>query len=208
MPVPGPWMIYRLRPCYSRMLLFSFSYPRLSKLLQSSLLKVHQYPCIFNILYSYIICLSIFIFIIRCFVFKKLYCSYIRTISFVWYTNFGVFFICAWYNSIRKPIFISRDYTLLEGHMIKYHPHLLSMLTDAGYSQKDMRKYKLISQSSLQSIREGKPLSLSTINVICNLLDCQPGDILRFELTEDDRRFLEDKLRIYYDYGDQPADKS
>ncbi|MDO5139072.1 MAG: helix-turn-helix domain-containing protein [Oscillospiraceae bacterium] len=92
--------------------------------------------------------------------------------------------------------------------MIKYHPHLLSMLTDAGYSQKDMRKYKLISQSSLQSIREGKPLSLSTINVICNLLDCQPGDILRFELTEDDRRFLEDKLRIYYDYGDQPADKS
>ena len=82
------------------------------------------------------------------------------------------------------------------------------MLTDAGYSQKDMRKYKLISQSSLQSIREGKPLSLSTINVICNLLDCQPGDILRFELTEDDRRFLEDKLRIYYDYGDQPADKS
>lgn len=92
--------------------------------------------------------------------------------------------------------------------MIKYHPHLLSMLTDAGYSQKDMRKYKLISQSSLQSIREGKPLSLSTINVICNLLDCQPGDILRFELTEDDRRFLEDKLRIYYDYGDQPSDKS
>ena len=92
--------------------------------------------------------------------------------------------------------------------MIKYHPHLLSMLTDAGYSQKDMRKYKLISQSSLQSIREGKPLSLSTINVICNLLDCQPGDILRFELTEDDRRFLEDKLRIYYDYGDHPADKS
>ena len=92
--------------------------------------------------------------------------------------------------------------------MIKYHPHLLSMLTDAGYSQKDMRKYKLISQSSLQSIREGKPLSLSTINVICNLLDCQPGDILRFEMTEDDRRFLEDKLRIYYDYGDQPADKS
>ena len=92
--------------------------------------------------------------------------------------------------------------------MIKYHPHLLSMLTDAGYSQKDMRKYKLISQSSLQSIREGKPLSLSTINVICNLLDCQPGDILRFELTEDDRKFLEDKLRIYYDYGDQPADKS
>ena len=92
--------------------------------------------------------------------------------------------------------------------MIKYHPHLLSMLTDAGYSPKDMRKYKLISQSSLQSIREGKPLSLSTINVICNLLDCQPGDILRFELTEDDRRFLEDKLRIYYDYGDQPADKS
>lgn len=92
--------------------------------------------------------------------------------------------------------------------MIKYHPHLLSMLTDAGYSQKDMRKYKLISQSSLQSIREGKPLSLSTINIICNLLDCQPGDILRFELTEDDRRFLEDKLRIYYDYGDQPADKS
>lgn len=92
--------------------------------------------------------------------------------------------------------------------MIKYHPHLLSMLTDAGYSQKEVRKYKLISQSSLQSIREGKPLSLSTINVICFLLDCQPGDILRYELTEDDKRFFDDKLHIYYDYGDQPADKS
>lgn len=92
--------------------------------------------------------------------------------------------------------------------MIKYHPQLLPMLTDAGYSQKDMRKYKLISQSSLQSIREGKPLSLSTINIICCLLDCQPGDILRFELTEDDKRFLDDKFTIYYDYGAQPDDKS
>lgn len=63
---------------------------------------------------------------------------------------------------------------------IKYKIDILSALKDAGYSQNRIRNDKLIGQSYLTQIRHNDLVSWKTINTICTLLNCQPGDILEY----------------------------
>ena len=64
---------------------------------------------------------------------------------------------------------------------IVYSCDILEMLKAKGYTSYRMRKEKLISQGALQKIREGKMLSWHELDQICNLLQCQPGDLVRHE---------------------------
>lgn len=57
---------------------------------------------------------------------------------------------------------------------------ILKKLKDAGYNTGTIMNNKLISQSSLVAIRHNKPISTKTINTICKLAKCQPGDILEY----------------------------
>ena len=64
---------------------------------------------------------------------------------------------------------------------VKYRIDVLAALKDAGYSTYKLRKEKLLGESVLQQIREGVPVSLANLGRICELLNCQPGDILEYE---------------------------
>lgn len=66
---------------------------------------------------------------------------------------------------------------------VKYKIDVLAALKEAGFSTYRLRKEKLLGESVLQQIREGVPTSWPNIGRICELLKCQPGDIL--EYTED-----------------------
>ena len=57
---------------------------------------------------------------------------------------------------------------------------ILGRLKNAGYSSYALMKKGLIGQATLTSIRNGKPINTATLDVICELLDCQPGDVLEF----------------------------
>lgn len=65
--------------------------------------------------------------------------------------------------------------------MIKYRFNLLEALNQAGYNTTRIRKEKLIPEATLQNMRKSKPISLTTLDTLCRLLDCQPGDILIYE---------------------------
>jgi len=54
------------------------------------------------------------------------------------------------------------------------------MLSDKGISQYQIRKSKIISSGTLDRIREHMSISTNTIDVLCSLLDCQPGDLMRY----------------------------
>ena len=43
-----------------------------------------------------------------------------------------------------------------------------------------IRYEKLIGQATLQQLRHGEIVSWATINTICRLLQCQPGDIVEY----------------------------
>ena len=64
---------------------------------------------------------------------------------------------------------------------IKYKFDVLAALKEKGYSQNRIRDEKLIGQATLTQLRHGDLVSWKTIETICHLLNCQPGDILEYE---------------------------
>ena len=61
---------------------------------------------------------------------------------------------------------------------IRYKIDILSALKDNGYNTNRLRREKLLSEGVIQSLREDKAISLANLSKICDLLQCQPGDIL------------------------------
>lgn len=57
---------------------------------------------------------------------------------------------------------------------------LLNQLDEKGLTTYKIRKQKIISESTLQNIREGKRITTDSIAALCAALNCQPGDILEY----------------------------
>ncbi len=57
---------------------------------------------------------------------------------------------------------------------------LLNTMKQQGLSTYRIRKEKIISESTLQNIREGKRITTDAIASLCGALNCQPGDILEY----------------------------
>lgn len=72
--------------------------------------------------------------------------------------------------------------------MIIYKINVLQALKSLGYSTYKIRKEKIFTEAQLQSIRENKLLTQDALNKLCTLLNCQPGDILKYipDLPEKD----------------------
>lgn len=61
---------------------------------------------------------------------------------------------------------------------------IMEKLAARGFSSYRLRQEKLLPESTLTRIRNGTPVSTDTIDRLCELLECQPGDILRWEPGE------------------------
>jgi putative transcriptional regulator len=68
--------------------------------------------------------------------------------------------------------------------MIVYK-NVQQMLRDAGLSTTKIRNEKLLSESTLTRIRNGKTITTEAIDIICNLLHCQPNDIIEVVFDND-----------------------
>ena len=67
---------------------------------------------------------------------------------------------------------------------IKYDK-LFMLFKEKGYSSYRLRQEKLISQAVLQKLRSGKGIIDSrTVEKLCILLNCQPGDIMEYVAEE------------------------
>lgn len=67
---------------------------------------------------------------------------------------------------------------------IIYKIDILAALKEAGYNTNRLRKEKLLSEGVIQSLRENKYIALQNISKICELLDCQPGDLMEYVKEE------------------------
>lgn len=63
---------------------------------------------------------------------------------------------------------------------MRYRIDVLQALKDHGYNTNRLRKEKLLAEASIQSLREGKPISWANIEKLCCYLNYQPGDILEY----------------------------
>lgn len=57
---------------------------------------------------------------------------------------------------------------------------ILAKLKAAGYTSYTIRQRGLISQKTLTALRKNEPINTKTIDAICSLLKCQPGDLLEY----------------------------
>ena len=62
--------------------------------------------------------------------------------------------------------------------MITYKMDVLAALKDRGFSTYRIRKEKLLHESTLQAIRSDQMVSFAVIDKLCDLLDCDVGDLL------------------------------
>lgn len=69
--------------------------------------------------------------------------------------------------------------------MLTYKIDVLETLKEAGYNTTRLRKEKLLNESAIQYLREGKPVGAKALNSICMLLDMQPGNILKYVEDKD-----------------------
>ena len=70
---------------------------------------------------------------------------------------------------------------------IRYKVDVIAALKEAGYNTTRIRKDKIMGEAMLQKIRSGQMVSWATLETICALLGCQPGDLLEYikEAPED-----------------------
>ena len=61
--------------------------------------------------------------------------------------------------------------------MIQYLD-IMGKLSEAGYSSYRIQQEKLIPSSTLTRIRNQEPINTTTIDTVCRLCECQPGDLM------------------------------
>lgn len=69
--------------------------------------------------------------------------------------------------------------------MIVYKINVIEAMKEAGYNTTRIRRDKIISESALQYLREGKLINLNTLDRICKVLDMQPGNIIKYVEDEE-----------------------
>lgn len=69
------------------------------------------------------------------------------------------------------------------------HVRLAVMLAERNVTSKDLAEYVGITEANLSLLKNGhvKGVRFETLERICDFLDCQPGDLLRYERGESGR---------------------
>lgn len=63
---------------------------------------------------------------------------------------------------------------------IKYKINVLAALKSAGYSTYKLRKEKIFNETVLQKFRDNELVTADNLALLCELLNCQPGDVLEY----------------------------
>lgn len=68
--------------------------------------------------------------------------------------------------------------------MFVYKINVIESLDEAGYNTTRILRENIIGQSSMQKIRKGEMVGIKTLEKICELLDMQPGNIIKYVENE------------------------
>ena len=71
--------------------------------------------------------------------------------------------------------------------MISYKLDVVQALKDHGYNQTRIQRDKLLPGQTIQNLKQGKSITLDTLNKICCMLRLQPGDIIEWSPTDKEK---------------------
>jgi putative transcriptional regulator len=79
--------------------------------------------------------------------------------------------------------------------VIKYKIDVADALARVGFSSYTAKKSRLLSQNTMRKIRNGDTsISLQSLDSLCLILGMDLGDIVTYEMSEDDRERREQYL--------------
>lgn len=68
--------------------------------------------------------------------------------------------------------------------MLTYKIDVLETLKESGYNTTRLRKEQIVGESAIQSLRKGEMIGIKTLEKICDILDMQPGNIIKYVENE------------------------
>lgn len=63
---------------------------------------------------------------------------------------------------------------------MKFKIDVLAALKAKGFTTYRIRQERLLSESTVQKLRNGTGVSWESLETICALLECQPGDLVEY----------------------------
>lgn len=63
---------------------------------------------------------------------------------------------------------------------LRYKIDVMKALKENGYNTGRIRKDKIMGEAMLQKLRRGQMVSWNTLETLCRLLKCQPGDLIEY----------------------------
>ena len=113
---------------------------------------------------------------------------------------FSLLFVQTYGKYIWEDVYLENTFLKgREGMPIAYKMDIIEALKKHGYNTNRIRKEKLLAEGVLQSLREGKAISFQNVDKICDLLECEPGDIL--VKVDENGRDAEGFLHLNYKQG-------
>ena len=89
--------------------------------------------------------------------------------------------------------------------MIRIKIDVLPLLKENGYSTYKLRKDGILSESTIQKLREHKIVSFETLDWLCGTLNLQPGDIIEYVKCDSNDKY--DYLPITTDKKETAIEK-
>lgn len=85
---------------------------------------------------------------------------------------------------------------------------IIEKLKRKGYTRKRIREDKIMGQSTYDNLRTGGVVNTNTLNTLCELLQCQPGEIIEWVPDEkkEGKKMSEKKQYIPHDENDHHID--
>ena len=64
--------------------------------------------------------------------------------------------------------------------MLTYKINVIETLKENGYNSTRILKENIISQAAMQTIRKNEMIGIKTLEKLCEILDMQPGNIIKY----------------------------
>jgi hypothetical protein len=71
--------------------------------------------------------------------------------------------------------------------MIRYKIDIMKELNEKGYNYTRIKKEKLLSAQTLENIKQGKSITLDTLNKVCLMTKLRVEDIIEMIATDEER---------------------
>lgn len=65
--------------------------------------------------------------------------------------------------------------------MIVYKIDIMGALKQKGYTSYRVRKEKIFGEATMTKFRKKEYINFENLNLLCQLLECQPGDIIEYK---------------------------